>query len=208
MVVSQIDQKQKYFFVPSLPTKGGYVTALAHCPYFLFVLLMTLTNTSITLSILIPIYIITIFITDYLFERIWKKEMSKLLKKPGWTYESSLNINYWIVQVSIFVGAAIEVVLVYTAVKLGYSSTLTFTLLVGAKIIGAPLQGWACDLWRRKPNFLFAQLISIPILLFLRLAEDPKAIILWLLLLKGFLGNVDSIARTILADERKINFSR
>ncbi|MCB1073275.1 MAG: hypothetical protein KDK96_09285 [Chlamydiia bacterium] len=206
MSIEQMNQASsaKHFFVPDLPTKGGRITALTYCPYFLFVLYLTLTNTSFTLGILIPPYVITIFIADYFFEVMWKKEMSKFLKKTDWTCESNRNKNYWIAQLSVFSCAFAEVLLVYTAVDLGYSPTLTLTLLVGAKILGAPIQGWACDFWKRKPNFLFSMIVSMGTIFLLQQSHDAKAMILWLLLIKGFLGNVDTIGRTIIADERKI----
>jgi hypothetical protein len=204
----RLPKNLKHLFVPYLPTKGGQITAWTYCPYFLFVLFLTLTHNPLTLKILIPTYLITMFIADLFFEIAWKKEVSKMLKRTNWVSKTSYNKNYWISQFNIFACASAEVILVLAAVRLGYSPTLTFTLVVGGKILGAPIQGWVCDFWKRKPTLLISLTVSMGTLVFLQYSHDTKVIILWLLLIKGFLGNVDSISRTIIADERNISFSK
>ncbi|MCB9093139.1 MAG: hypothetical protein H6620_11325 [Halobacteriovoraceae bacterium] len=197
-------EQATHYFVKDVTRKSGGYTSFV---FLVFFVLVFLGNSFYTLNLntVATFYILSLLTSSLQFEKSWRKGISTLLKTRQWKVSLVKDKNFFIIHFNIFADSLIEVMLVVLALDLNLSPASIFLALAAGKIVGAPIQGYICDHWRRKYVLIFSLISSLLLAFTVQNEGLSDQAFFVILTLKGLLGNTAPICRAILADSRLIS---
>lgn len=198
--------KQSHLLVPSIVTlsaASSFVCFLVLAVYLSFNILI---GRSYPLGLLIWLYILCNLISEYLFWKDWRKKISENLKTKEWSLSFQYHINFIFGFFWIGLDVLCEVLLIKGTLNAKFPIIWAFLALIGSKAIGSLIMFVSCRIIGRKNTIMpFFVIVSCIILILIHHKEGlPLNWVLPLILVKGLLGNLFPLAKTVIADHMDV----
>jgi len=173
---------------------SGAASSIGLFPHLLFLAFIFFTHSPAPLIFLVPTYLGTLVLSEYIFWGILKSRTSTKFT-PKQLFGLREKNYFW---AAYFSELLFDTILLVTALKAGWTPLNFYMIYLGCRFLSAPFQVLLYNYYlSRNASYTLA----VALQLFILFSTQQPDLILHVLIMKGLLCNVISIARAQFADE-------
>jgi len=173
---------------------SGAASSIGLFLHLLFLAFIFFTHSPAPLIFLVPTYLGTLVLSEYIFWGILKSRTS-IKFTPKQLFDLKEKNYFW---AAYFSELLFDTILLVTALKAGWTPLNFYMIYLGCRFLSAPFQVLLYNYYLSR-NASYA--LGIALQLFILFTTQHPDLILYALIMKGVLCNVVSLARAQFADE-------
>lgn len=173
---------------------SGAASSIGLFPHLLFLVFIFFTRGPAPLIFLVPTYLGTLALSEYIFWGILRSRTATKFT-PKQLFDLKEKNYYW---AAYFSELLFDAILLVTALKAGWTPLNFYMIYLGCRFLSAPFQVLLYNYYLTR-NASYT--LGVALQLFILFTTQQPDLILYVLIMKGLLCNVISIARAQFADE-------